>query len=113
MTGEQLAKRIGANKQRVARIESDESQGSVTIKTMRRVAEGLDCVFVYGFVPRTSLEETVRNRAMSVAKQRMFKVSRTMELEQQGLGDRDQQTLLEETAERLINAFPKTLWNDD
>jgi len=57
MTGEQLARRIGANKQRVARIESDESQGRVTIKTLTRVAEGLDCVFVYGFVPRTSLEE--------------------------------------------------------
>jgi predicted DNA-binding mobile mystery protein A len=113
MTGAQLARRIGTNKQGVARIESDEAEGSVTIKTMRRVAEGLDCAFVYGFVPRTSLEDTVKNRAMRVAKKRMDKVSRTMELERQELDDREQQIVLENATERLMNTSPKTLWNDD
>ena len=113
MTGEQLARRIGTNKQRVARIESDESQGRVTIKTLRHVAEGLDCVFVYGFVPRTTLEETVRSRAMRVASKRMGKVSRTMELEQQGLDDREQQIILQDTTEQLMDTSLRTLWNDD
>ena len=113
MTGEQLARRIGTNRQRVARIESDESQGRVTIKTLQRVAEGLDCVFVYGFVPRTTLEEIVRNRAMRVASKRMSRVSRTMELEQQGLDDREQEIVLQDATERLMDASLKTLWNDD
>lgn len=113
MTGDQLARRISANKQRVARIESDESQGRVTIKTLRRVAEGLDCVFVYGFVPRTSLEETVRNRAMFVASKRMDRVSRTMELEQQGLDNREQEIILQDVTEQLMDNSTKTLWNDD
>ncbi|MHC4116574.1 MAG: mobile mystery protein A [Planctomycetota bacterium] len=113
MTGEQLAKRIGTNKQRVARIESDESQGRVTIKTLRHVAEGLDCVFVYGFVPRTTLEETVRSRAMRVASKRMGKVSRTMELEQQGLDDREQEIVLQDAAKQLVDTSLKTIWNDD
>ena len=113
MTGEQLAKRIGTNKQRVARIESDESQGRVTIKTLRRVAEGLDCVFVYGFVPRTSLEDTVRNRAIRVASKRMDRVSRTMELEQQGLDDREQEIIIEDATQQLMDTSAKTLWNDD
>ena len=113
MTGEQLAKRIGANKQRVARIESDESQGRVTIKTLRRVAEGLDCVFVYGFVPLTSLEDAVRNRAIRVASKRMDRVSRTMELEQQGLDDREQEIIIEDATQQLMDTSAKTLWNDD
>jgi len=113
MTGEQLARRIGTNKQRVARIESDESQGRVTIKTLRRVAEGLDCVFVYGFVPRTTLDETVRSRAMRVASKRMGRVSRTMELEQQGLDDREQGIILQDTTEQLMDTSLRTLWNDD
>ena len=113
MTGEQLARRIGANKQRIARIESDESQGRVTIRTLRRVAEGLDCVFVYGFVPRKSLEETARNRAMCVAGKRMGRVSRTMELEQQGLDDREQEIILQDATARLMGMSLKTLWNDD
>jgi predicted DNA-binding mobile mystery protein A len=113
MTGEQLARRIGVNKQRVARIESAEIEGSITIKTMRRTAEGLDCVFVYGFVPRTSLEETVRNRAEQVAKERMDRVSRTMQLEQQQLDDRDQEIVLGDFSEELIDSTRRILWNDD
>lgn len=113
MTGEQLARRIGTNKQGVARIESDEIEGSVTIKTMRRLADGLDCVFVYGFIPRTSLEETVRNRAKNVVKKRMSRVSRTMELEQQGLDERERQIVLDDAIEKLMDNSPKTLWNDD
>ena len=113
MTGEQLAKRIGSNKQRIARIESDEAQGRVTIKTLRNVAEGLDCFFVYGFVPRTSLEETVRNRAKHIAKKQMDRVSRTMELEQQGLDNQEQEIILRDAIEQLIDKSSKTLWNDE
>ena len=53
MTAKQLANRLGVAQQAVARIENGELEGSVTIKTMRRIAERLDCVFVYGFVPLT------------------------------------------------------------
>jgi len=113
MTGEQLAKRIGTNKQRIARIESDEARGNVTVQTMRRVAEALDCVFVYGFIPRTSLEQTVRDRATKIAKKRMERVSQTMRLEQQELDDSEKQMSLGDAAERLINATPSILWSDE
>jgi len=63
MTARQLGNRLGVAQQAVARIEKEEMAGSVTIKTMRRIAECLDCVFVYGFVPRKSLEETVVRQA--------------------------------------------------
>ena len=66
MTAKQLANRLGVAQQAVARIEKEELAGSVTIKTMRRIAENLDCVFVYGFVPRISLEETVSRQAKKV-----------------------------------------------
>jgi len=54
MTGEQLAIHLHTNKQRIARIEQDEKPGKVTIKTLRSVAEAMDCIFVYGFVPSAS-----------------------------------------------------------
>ena len=81
MTAKQLANRLDVAQQAVARIEKEESAGSVTIKTMRRIAECLDCVFVYGFVPRTSLEETVARQAKKVAAQRLAQASQTMSLE--------------------------------
>jgi len=113
MTGEQLAKRIGVSKQRIGRIELDEAKGNVTVQTMRRVAEALDCVFVYGFIPRTSLEQTVRDRAAHVAKKRMERVSQTMKLEQQKLSDSEEQMAFGDATERLVNTTPRTLWKDE
>jgi predicted DNA-binding mobile mystery protein A len=113
MTGEQLAKRLGVSKKRISRIEHDEVVGSVTIKTMRRVAEALDCVFAYGFVPRTSLEQTVRNRAEHVAKKHMVRVTQTMRLEQQELDKRENQMALSDATEKLVANPPRTLWNEE
>ncbi|MCK4839770.1 MAG: mobile mystery protein A [Desulfobulbaceae bacterium] len=80
MSARQLADRLGVTQQRVDRIEKEELTGSLTIKTMQRVASSLDCVFVYGFVPRTNLEEIVRNRAREVAINRLNRVTHTMSL---------------------------------
>ena len=60
----QLGAILGVNKSRISRIEMDEVGGSVTLKTMRRIGDALDCVFVYGFVPRKTLKDTLRNRAV-------------------------------------------------
>lgn len=66
MSGRQLAGRLGLSKQSVARMERDEIKGALSLKTLRHVAEGLDCVLVYGIVPRTSLEKIVHGRAEKI-----------------------------------------------
>jgi predicted DNA-binding mobile mystery protein A len=109
----QLGDRLGVNKSRITRIEQDEVGGSVTLKTMRRVADALDCVFVYGFVPRKTLEDTLRNRAIQVAKKRMLRVTHTMVLEDQGLSEGEQKRAFETVVEELIKTQPKSLWEVD
>jgi len=112
MTAKQLAGRLGIAQQAMARIEKDEPAGSVTIKTMRRIAERLDCVFVYGFVPRTSLKETVALQAKKVATLRLVQVSQTMSLENQALSRRDNEQALTDLVDDLIDTLPSTLWNN-
>ena len=80
MTGEQLANRLNTNKQRVSRIEHDEKLGKVKIETLQNVAEALDCVFVYSFVPRNNLEQTVREQAQVIAEKRMARSNQMMRL---------------------------------
>ena len=111
MTTRQLANRLGVAQQAVARIEKEELAGSVTIKTMRRIAESLDCVFVYGFVPRISLEETVSRQAKKVAAQRLAQASQTMSLENQALSGRENERALSDLVDELIRALPSNLWN--
>jgi len=112
MTGVQLAKRLKLNKTRVYRIERDEVQGNVTIKTMRRVAEALDCVFVYGFVPNSSLDSTVELKAKKAAQDKLARLSQTMNLEGQELSDREKREVLKTEIEQFISKNLKSLWDE-
>lgn len=106
----QLGDRLGVSKSRITRMEQDEVAGSVTLKTMQRVAGALGCVFVYGFVPRTTLEDTLRSQARRVAKKRMLRVAHTMALEDQGLSEGEQKKAFENAVDELIRTRPKSLW---
>ncbi len=112
MTARQLAGRLGIAQQSVARIERDERTGSVTIKTMQRIAEGLDCTFVYGFVPNSSLEETIRDQAKLIALNRLTQASQTMLLENQMLSNLENKIMLTEIVEELVNTLPSYLWDN-
>ncbi len=111
MSAQQLAKRTGMAQQRITVIEKAELTGSVTLKTMRRIAEGLNCVFVCGFVPKSTLETTVREQAEKRAAKRLSQASHTMGLESQGLNDLENKKVFSETVERLLKN-PSRLWGE-
>lgn len=111
MSGTQLARRLQVSQPRIPRLEQDELTGSVTLKTMQQVAEALDCTFVYALVPRTSLAETVRNQARTVAKERMERVAHSMLLEAQSLSTDEQQASLEAAIDELAREMPRELWD--
>ncbi|MFQ5417727.1 MAG: helix-turn-helix domain-containing protein, partial [Myxococcota bacterium] len=52
MNGRQLAERIGIARSHLSQIESAEARDSVSLRTLRRVADALGCELVYAFVPR-------------------------------------------------------------
>lgn len=110
MSAKQLAGRTGMAQQRITVIEKGEFTGAVTLKTLRRVAEGLDCVFVCGFVPKTNLDTILREKAEHVAARRLSQVSQTMGLENQALSEQESRKVFEETVDKLIET-PSALWN--
>ncbi len=112
MNMRQFAERLGVSKSRIPRIEQDEITGSLTLKTMNRVADTLDCVFFYGFVPRTSLEDTVRKQAMMVTQKRMNRLMHTMNLEAQGLSSNDAKKAFNNMVDEIIDS-PSVLWEKD
>ena len=67
MTAHQLGARIGVSQSRIARIERDEVEDALTLATLRRVAEGLNCTLVYALVPNDPLEEIINARASAAA----------------------------------------------
>lgn len=112
MSGRQLADRLNVSQPRIPRLEQDEMSGVVSLKTMRQAAEAMDCVFVYAIVPRTSLEETVREQARKVAEARTQRVAHTMLLEAQILSAEEQRASFDAAVEELVREMPKVLWEE-
>ncbi len=112
MSCRQLADRLNVTRQCASLIEKNELTGSATLKTMRKIAERLDCAFVYGFVPRTSLEQIVRNRAREIAGERLTRASQTMMLEKQALSKKEDEKALSDMIKELIDTLPSTFWNE-
>ena len=80
---------------------------------MRLIAESLDCVFVYGLVPRKTLEQTLRNQAAHVATKQISRVAHTMNLEDQGLPIEEQRKAFESLVDEWVRTMPKSLWEDN
>lgn len=110
MSLRQLGDRLGMTAQSVNNIEQSEANDTIQLKTLRRVAEALDCVVVYALVPKTSLTDKVDSRARDIASRALGRVSHSMALENQQV-DRD----LEARIQRYItNAVTdRNLWDSE
>ncbi len=112
MSGKQLGERIGVSQPRIVQMEKDELSGSLTLKTMRQAAEAMDCVLVCAMVPRTSLDETMRNQAKKVAELRLSRTSHTMLLENQLVSNEEMKKMLDDKIDDLMRDMPKDFWSN-
>jgi predicted DNA-binding mobile mystery protein A len=113
MTTTQLAKRLGVAQSRVVAIEQAETKGSITLGSLEKAAQALDCQLLYALVPRHSLGETIENRALQVAKKRMQSASHTMALEAQGVDEADASEQLKRLVQQLVAKGGSKLWEED
>lgn len=109
MTGKQFAGRLNVRPQTVADIEKSEATGSIRLSTLQRAADALGCTLVYALVPKSALEDMVDARARQIALRDLRRVSHTMKLEAQEVGDAD----LEERIETYIreSVRDRDLWD--
>jgi len=110
MTGEQLARRIGVQKQRIAALEKGEAAGTVTINSMKKAAAAMDCVFVYALVPRNSLENNVERHARKYAEKIHTAIQHSMTLEQQGLTVYESGEGIQKNTEKFVRDTTKDIW---
>jgi len=113
MTGRQLARRLGVQKQRIAALEKGEVEGRVTINSMRKAAGAMDCVFVYALVPRDSLQESVERQARKYAEKIHATIQHSMLLEQQGLTADESDHGLQANTEKFVRETARDMWEID
>ena len=113
MTTTQLAQRLGVVQSRVVAIEQAERKGSITLNSLEKAAQALDCRLVYALVPGRPLEDMVKKRASLLAKNRLRSASHTMALEAQGVEAADENEQLKRLIRQLIEKSGSILWEED
>lgn len=112
MRAAQLAARLGVGTSAIAHFERAEADGSITLKSLEKVATALDCRFVYAFVPESSFEDMIQARAQRIAREMVESVGHTMALEDQALAQEQQRELVDDLASDLVRKLPRTLWDE-
>ena len=111
MSARQLAQRVGVGQPTIARLEKSEAAGTIEIKTLRRVAEGINCRLVYALVPTEgSLEDTLRKQATQTAETLLARVEHSMVLEAQGATPQDRKAQVQELADELVRSMSRQIW---
>jgi len=102
MTLQTLAKEAGSSKATVQQIEKRETVGKVTIETMRKIANAMDCDFVYAIVPKAPLSEHLKRKATIKATRIIREADVHMTLEDQRVSQ-DIKDRIERVAEELLS----------
>lgn len=106
MTALQLAKRLGVSQPRISVMEKNEK--NLKISTMEKIAESINCDFVYYFKPKTSFQDFVGNQARRKAEEILKTVNLNMALEDQKIAE---QEAVEDMMSDFINNNTKRIWD--
>lgn len=105
-----LATRLGVAQQSVSRLQANEMHDSITLKSLRKVAEAMDCQLVYAIVPRHgSLQDIIQKQAHKKATEIATAVDHSMMLEGQAVGDLDEK--IREITKELMQNINSKLWD--
>ncbi|MES9990650.1 MAG: mobile mystery protein A [Candidatus Thiodiazotropha sp.] len=112
MTTAQLGKRLGVSQPRVVKIEKAEKDGAITLDSLERAAQALDCRLVYTLVPRKPLDDLVAERAKIIAKKRLETTGHSMKLEAQGIEENDENEQLKSLINKIVAQGGSVLWEE-
>ena len=112
MSLRQLSVKASIVPQSLKDMENREVAGTITLKTLRDVANAMDMHLVYGFVPKNkSLEQMIEKRAKQLATEIVMRTNNTMTLEdQQNSKERIEEAIAQKTNE-IKSEMPKYLWD--
>ena len=111
-TTAQFGRRMGVSQPRASNIEKAEATSKITLESLERAAEALDCRLVYALVPHESLDAQVKERARKLAEKHLTSVSHSMTLEDQRARDEDTREQFERLIQSLLNAPGSKLWDE-
>jgi len=112
MTTGQFAARLGVSQPRIPALEKAETEGRITLNSLREAAQAMNCTLVYALVPNQPLEAMIEARAVAVAERRMAAGGDGAAVEDRGLTVYGLVAERERLIDELLHGSPKRLWDE-
>jgi predicted DNA-binding mobile mystery protein A len=111
MSKVQLANRMGLDKQAYYQIEKSLKKGAISVSSLKKISQALNCRLLITLVPENSLDVILQKQAHQVAARLVAAVSHTMALEKQRPSTAYIKKQVDELTEELILTSDKRIWN--
>lgn len=106
------ARKMGISKPSISRLEKNEIDETITLASLRRLAEAMDCELHYAIIPHDkSLRKIIEKRAGQKAREAVKEVNKTMALEDQKITDPE--SSIKRLAKEYAEDLNKNLWQND
>lgn len=112
MTMAQLGTKLNITRQGVKRIEESEANGTITLNSLKDVANAMDLKLVYALVPKDgTIKNLIQLKAERLAQKIVLRTNQNMKLEDQGIGDKKIAKTIKELANEIKREMKKSLWD--
>lgn len=112
MSLRQLAERVGVSVSALTNFEKREQTDSVSLATLKKVANAMDMEMVYYFKPKDgSIKNAVEKQARKKAQEILNQSNQTMKLEDQETNSSSQELELERLTKDIMSKMPQNLWD--
>lgn len=112
MTMAQVGTKLNITRQGVKRLEDSEANGTITLNSLKDVANAMDLRLVYALVPKDgTINDLIQKKAEKLAQRIVLRTNQNMKLEDQGIGDEKLAKTIKELAEELKREMKKSLWD--
>jgi len=106
-----LAKRLNVTAPAIVGYENNEVKKRISLNTLERIAKAMKCKFVYCIVPETSLENILEEQKLKVAGKIFSRVNHSMNLEEQGLSNKEKRRKLNELIDEVYREKEGKIWD--
>ena len=110
LPGVVLAKRLGITSSTLRNLETAEARQAITLASLQRLAQAMDCELQYALVPRQSLTEQIARQAQKKAQAQLGPIAHTMALEDQAVQGSARQLQRDLLAQELLHSSRHKLW---
>ena len=111
MTQSQLGAKLGISRQSVQEFEKAEVARRITLDSLDRLGRAMGCRLVYALAPEPgSLNKLLTSRAEALADAMLKPTTHSMELEAQGVSNRDRKRQRKALVDTLLTGNARKLW---